>query len=157
MDTTIAITHQLVQKLDRNTIKPRVFFVNFIKYRNPNETEQQIISESDSLKIHIPYDYYEWGGFLMPNFIIKVPNEVDQYLKTIQTHKKYRSFLKALSNDEELKLLKKPLYESIRSCVIDITPAITIDQIESLHPNLDIEGGVKRPRKKRKTRKYKKK
>jgi len=146
MADSFSITEKLLEKLKLNT-SARVFFVNFIKYKHPNEEEKRNAIESMKLKqIVAPYDYYDWCGYRLPHFIIKnseptnqVFTNVQKYLDilfTLVTPTDRDEFISSFSNGENLKqVLKKKhhkrsvadriqIYKELRSCLFDITSDI---------------------------------
>jgi hypothetical protein len=64
------VTRKIVQLLD---VSQRVFFVNFIKFVNPDAHDAAIGKYVNIEKYLGPFttDYYDWGGYIYPNVIIK--------------------------------------------------------------------------------------
>jgi hypothetical protein len=64
------ITKKIVKLLD---VRQRVFFVNFIKFLNPDAHDAAIGKYVNIEKYLGPFtkDYYDWGGYIYPNIIIK--------------------------------------------------------------------------------------
>ena len=64
------VTKKIVKLLD---ISQRVFFVNFIKFVNPDAHDAPIGKYVNIEKYLGPFkkDYYEWGGYIYPTIIIK--------------------------------------------------------------------------------------
>jgi hypothetical protein len=64
------VTRKIVQLLD---VKQRVFFVNFIKFVNPDAHDAAMGKYVNIEKYLGPFtkDYYDWGGYIYPNVIIK--------------------------------------------------------------------------------------
>jgi hypothetical protein len=155
---TLEITRQLLAKLP--SIHPKnVFFANFIKYRNPNPIDDNVLKELKELPRIIPpeYNYYDWCGFMLPNFIKKrklsihlsTEISVDKFLERLYYSNKLNEFSVALMDDDALRKFsdafmkgkdKGDLYNSIRKCLLAVR-GITQDQ----HDQLTItEGGRKR-------------
>ncbi len=173
MTTTIEHTDTLVTALKGT--KSIVFFVNFIKFKTEgNLDEQHTLKQSKKLPKLIPvqYNYYEWCGYSMPDFILKRNYDKDQLLEIWKDNK----ILEALNDDTKLKkclTARNALgkYNDIRSGLLNITYDVTTDQIEYIPGSLaerekieretierEKEGGTKkrkRFRKKRKSRKFK--
>lgn len=160
---TIRITDQIVRKLEQNTLKA-CFFVNFIKFKRPNPIEERILKEAGEIKAHIPYDYYEWGGFKYPNFIIKTAvnkklccGDVTDFLEERYEPSRYAAFITAMADSKTLqrylaKLKNPDLYASIENCLIDITPSMTSSYL--LNRFFPSGGTRKRKSKRRKSRKH---
>jgi hypothetical protein len=163
---TIRITDQLVEKLKENTLNA-CFFVNFIKFKNPNAREDTILKDAMEIKYHIPYDYYDWGGFNYPDFIIKTAVNGEICCKDVTAllenelykgGKLSKLFIPALENDDTIKsylATRQALYESIKNCLINIASYITHTYL--LNRFFPESGGTRKRKSKRTKRKSKRK
>ena len=167
---TLEITHQLLAKLDKLPIHPKnVFFANFIKYRNPNRFDDDVLEELKKLPRMIPpkYNYYDWCGFMLPNFIKKpklaihfstsIKISVDTFIQNLIDKKKLNEFSEVLMDDDALRTFSNALmkgnevkgeilYNSIRKCFLAVRGII-----KHQHDQLTIisEGGTKHKRSKK--------
>ena len=166
------LTQRLVQMVNP---KQHVFFVNFIKFRAPIQSEIDILR---LVKIE-PYlgpfqkDYYEWGGYLYPTVIIKHsairtidgPVDVFSLLGSDTIYNNYQessptTVLVRMINDISKKGRLKNVVDaeaakiSVLQCVIDITggPLFIKQVVSLLHTSTS---GGKRTRKRRRRRKTK--
>ena len=168
------LTVRLVKKL-----KPeqRVFFVNFIKFRHPNQSEIDILR---LVKIE-PYlgpfqkDYYEWGGYLYPTVIIKhspiqTTHGIVDIFSLLGSDTIYNNYqetspttvlermISDISKKGKLKNVVDPVAAemTVLQSVIDITggPLFVRQEIALLHASTS---GGKRTRKRRRRRKTRRK
>jgi len=73
MNHSINQTSKITKKIVKLLNGQRVFFVNFIKFVNPESYDAWVGKYVDIEKNLGPFtkDYYEWGGYLYPSVIIK--------------------------------------------------------------------------------------
>jgi len=153
MDETIHITKQLVELLDNES---QVFFVNFIKYRSKIAHDARPETEAMQLVSHLGKyrdNYYEWYGFgLFHDFIIKnTPSfESVKQILYFKDNPNGTEFLKYLKNDGGT---QPKAHVMLRSNLIDITPTITPEQIELLHP--EFTAGKRTRKSRRRTKRTK--
>jgi hypothetical protein len=153
---TIAITQQLLKQIDQLTINSKhVFFVNFIKFRTLNKLEDIILQETEELPLVIPskYNYYDWCGFDMPDFIQIRNKKLDFLLRSIESEK-LSEFIIALKDDTELEDFCSKykgnyekgivMYNLVRDGLLDITN-LTNRQSQTLElTDAKLSGGNRR-------------
>jgi hypothetical protein len=137
LDKVIAITQKIVELLDKIAVK-YVFFVNYIKYKNPRQDELAIEMSAREIKNHTgKYDYYDWCGYGLPTFIFKSgcsKHLTYESLKNRQVFSSYTNERLKSTDVEEVKIVfsRRPHeYDDFLKCVFDITKQIDINTLVS--------------------------
>jgi len=141
------ITEKIVRLLTLSTKAPRLFFVNFIKFRRPDDIERWF---ETNLKIEdylgpFKNDYYEWGGYMYPHLIIKknstkiktTTEDVD-VSSLLSSSKPYRK----IGEDQEYHIVLQRIHKDIKQRQFKFKNIVDETQAEKalLQCVIDIEG-----------------